>query len=153
MTCCNLQKICAPFFQHYFEAKVGRGVLARIFNLSRAYSPFLHSSKSLIRMHEVNNHNDCCGFLEEQQLWWTCAMGNQQRLWEASKQLAPSVVTGDDPRDDPSLVPRLFFHTPHAENSLGKGLGQPCISLRSQCEQQKPWRWPAIETIVILWRS
>ena len=28
--------------------------------------------------------------------------------------------------------------------------GRPCISLRFQCKQQKPWRWPANKTIVFL---
>ena len=30
--------------------------------------------------HEVGNYDDCRGFLEKVQLWWTCATGNQQHL-------------------------------------------------------------------------
>ena len=52
-------------------------------------------------IHEVNHCENCRSFLEEQQLGLTCNMNNQLVLIlsrEALKQLASSVVIGDETR-------------------------------------------------------
>ena len=80
-----------------FCGKSEEGVFTQIFNLSNACALSLHSSKiyiqSTIMMTAVAFR------LEERQLCWMFTTGNQLPLLtqEASKQLASSVITGNDP--------------------------------------------------------
>ena len=115
----------ATHFCTLFWDKSGEGAFAQIFNSSGAYVPPLFLT--IFNRCKVNNRDDCCGFLKKRQLRWTCTPENQWYLdvlilsQEASK--ASYIPSGDR--------------------------GWPCVSSRFQCEQQKPWWWPANKAIVI----
>ena len=72
----SIPRICSSFFAHHFEAKVGRGCLLKY--SIRVYA--LPSFLAIFNTCEVDHQDDCYGFLEEWQLWWTCTTGNQWHL-------------------------------------------------------------------------
>ena len=64
MKACTIPENMPPLFEHYSGQKWGGGVCSNI-QLSCMCVP---SSVSRNLMHEVNNHDNCQGFLEEWQI-------------------------------------------------------------------------------------
>ena len=113
-----------PLFAHYFEAKVGRGVCSNI-QLVSCIRPSLCSSQSLIHV-RVTITMTAVAF-------WKNSSFAECILWEISSARVDTklrdieiacIISGDR--------------------------GRPRVSSCSQCEQQKPWWWPANKTTVIL---
>ena len=103
-----LPKICPFHFLHTtFRQKWGGGVCSNIQFISciRPLPPFL----TVLNKLKFDNHDNCCGFLNEQQLRWSVSL-TLILSQVALKQLASSVVRNE---------------------------GQLCISSCSQCDKQK----------------
>ena len=60
--CRRLPIICPPFYTLLW-GKCGKRVFAQLFNSSCANS--LYSFPRNFNMHDINNHNNCCSFLEK----------------------------------------------------------------------------------------
>ena len=74
----KLPKIYPPFLHTTFRQKWRGGVGCSNTQFVSCIHPFLPFL--VLNTHEFNNYDDCHGFLKEQQLRWTCAMGNQRHL-------------------------------------------------------------------------
>ena len=72
-------KYAAPFCTLLWS-KSGEGVFARMFNLSCAYAPSLHSSQYFIRERLTITTTAVAFWIKERQLRWTYYTGNEWHL-------------------------------------------------------------------------
>ena len=92
-------------------------VFSWIFNSSLAYA---------FSLREVDNHDNCCGFLEKWQLCWKYTREIRNACVDKSEGIeATYIISGDR--------------------------GRPHVSLCPQFKQQKRGRWPVNNPIVILY--